>query len=105
MACEQALPFGHVKRALRERASEGPSPSRVLAKVASLTQIGELARAQSRPSYAGNSVSKPENISYFRVVGDLVLFTYFRQGMVALLEIAVVITVMLIAFTPLQSVE
>ena len=48
---------------------------------------------------------KSENKFYFRVVGDWVLFTYFHQGMVALLEIAVVITVMLIVFTPLQSVE
>ena len=48
---------------------------------------------------------KSENKFYFRVVGDWVLFTYFHQGMVALLEISVVITVMLIVFTPLQSVE
>ena len=40
-----------------------------------------------------------------RVVEDWVLFTCFQQAMVALLEIAVAITVMLIAFTLLQSVE
>ena len=50
LACEQALLFGRAKRASRERASEGPAPrgyaarSRVLARLASLAQIGELAR-------------------------------------------------------------
>ena len=46
VACEQALLFGRVKRVSRERASgrrsrEGPRP---LARLASLAQIGELAR-------------------------------------------------------------
>ena len=50
IACEQALLFGRANRAARERASErrsreGPAPrSRVLARLASLAQIGELAR-------------------------------------------------------------
>ena len=50
IACEQALLFGQAKRASRERASEGPAPrgfaarSRVPARLASLAQIGELAR-------------------------------------------------------------
>ena len=49
LACEQALLFGRVKRVSRERASErrsreGPPRSRVLARLTSLTQIGELAR-------------------------------------------------------------
>ena len=39
VACEQALLFGRVKRVSRERASE-----RVLARLASLAQIGELGR-------------------------------------------------------------
>ena len=48
LACEQALLFGRVKRVSREHASErqsreGPR-SRVLARLASLAQIGELAR-------------------------------------------------------------
>ena len=41
LACEQALLFGRAKRAARERASERRS---VLARLASLAQIGELAR-------------------------------------------------------------
>ena len=46
VACEQALLFGRVKRVSRERASgrrsrEGPRP---LTRLASLAQIGELAR-------------------------------------------------------------
>ena len=49
LACEQALLFGQAKRALRERASEGAlggfaARSRVLARLVSLAQIGELAR-------------------------------------------------------------
>ena len=48
IACEQALLFGQAKRASRERASEGPrgfaARSRVLARLVSLAQIGELAR-------------------------------------------------------------
>ena len=55
VAYEQALLFGQAKRASRERASEGPSllssaprgfaaRSRVLARLVSLAQIGELAR-------------------------------------------------------------
>ena len=48
IACEQALLFGQAKRASRERASEGPrgfaAGSRVLARLVSLAQIGELAR-------------------------------------------------------------
>ena len=59
LACEQALLFGQAKRASRERASEGRSRetagetrgfaarSRVLARLASLAQIGELARRLS----------------------------------------------------------
>ena len=49
IACEQALLFGQVKRVSRERASERRSReglrSRVVARLASLAQIGELARA------------------------------------------------------------
>ena len=41
IACEQVLLFGRVKRVLRERASE--PRSRVLARLASLAQVGELA--------------------------------------------------------------
>ena len=54
VACEQALLFERVKRVSRERASErrslGPSAprSRVLARLASLAQIGELARRLGR---------------------------------------------------------
>ena len=50
VACEQALLFGQAKRASRERASEGPptrdfaARSRVLARIVSLAQIGEVAR-------------------------------------------------------------
>ena len=48
LACEQALLFGQAKRASGERASEGPRGfavrSRVLARLVSLAQIGELAR-------------------------------------------------------------
>ena len=49
LACEQALLFGQAKRVSRKRASEGPrkgfaARSRVLARLASLAQIGELAR-------------------------------------------------------------
>ena len=52
LACEQALLFGRVKRVSREHASErrsceggGKDPrSRVLARLASLAQIGQLAR-------------------------------------------------------------
>ena len=47
LACEQALLFGRVKRVSQERASERQSReerSRVLARLASLAQIGELAR-------------------------------------------------------------
>ena len=50
LACEQALVFGQAKRASRERASESPAPrgfaarSRVPARLASLAQIGGLAR-------------------------------------------------------------
>ena len=48
LACEQALLFGQTKRASRERASEAPrgfaARSRVLARLVSLAQIGELAR-------------------------------------------------------------
>ena len=48
IACEQALLFGQATRASRERASEGPrgfaARSRVLARLVSLAQIGELAR-------------------------------------------------------------
>ena len=51
IACEQALLFGQAKRASRERSSEGASAprgfaarSRVLARLTSLAQIGELAR-------------------------------------------------------------
>ena len=52
LTCEQALLFGRVKRVSRERASErrsregqrkGAPRSRVLARLASLAQIGELA--------------------------------------------------------------
>ena len=54
LACEQALLFGRAKLASRERASEGPrkgffaARSRVLARLASLAQIGELARRLPR---------------------------------------------------------
>ena len=47
IACEQALLFGRVKLVSRERAGERRSRegrSRVLARLASLAQIGELAR-------------------------------------------------------------
>ena len=44
LACEQALLFGRVKQVSRERASERLPRSRVLARLASLAQIGELAR-------------------------------------------------------------
>ena len=49
IACEKALLFGRVKRVSRERASERRSlssapRSRVVARLASLAQIGELAR-------------------------------------------------------------
>ena len=49
LACEQALLFGQAKRVSRERASQGPrkgfaARSHVLARLASLAQIGELAR-------------------------------------------------------------
>ena len=51
LACEQALLFGQAKRASRERAREGPrglaARSRVFARLASLAQIGELARRLS----------------------------------------------------------
>ena len=43
IACEQALLFGRVKRVSRERTSERRSGSRVLARLAWLAQIGELA--------------------------------------------------------------
>ena len=57
LACEQALLFGRVKRVSREHASErrtleAPS-SRVLARLTSLAQIGELARGPTRSSYIG----------------------------------------------------
>ena len=56
LACEQALLFGRVKRVSREHASErrtleAPS-SRVLARLTSLAQIGELARGPTRGSLA-----------------------------------------------------
>ena len=62
LACEQALLFGRVKRVSRERASERRSRdgqrraprSRVLARLISLAQIGELARRLFLP---------PEDIS------------------------------------------
>ena len=49
IACEQALLFGQAKRVSPERASEGPrkgfaARSRVLARLVSFAQIGELAR-------------------------------------------------------------
>ena len=47
LACEQALLLGRVKRVSRERARAGGKEaprSRVLARLASLAQIGELAR-------------------------------------------------------------
>ena len=52
IACAQAVLFGQAKRASREPASEGPflrprsfaARSRVLARLVSLAQIGELAR-------------------------------------------------------------
>ena len=47
LACEQALLFGRVKRVSRERVSGRQSRSRVLARLASLAQIGELARRLS----------------------------------------------------------
>ena len=51
LACEQALLFGQANRASRERAREGPGGlaacSRVFARLASLAQIGELARRLS----------------------------------------------------------
>ena len=43
IACEQALLFGRAKRVSRERASERP-----LARLASLAQMGELARRRMR---------------------------------------------------------
>ena len=45
VACEQALLFGRVKR---EHASERRSPEGVVARLTSLTEIGELARRLSR---------------------------------------------------------
>ena len=42
--CEQALLFGRVKRVSRERASEGWSREGLFERLASLAQIGELAR-------------------------------------------------------------
>ena len=61
IACEQALLFGRSKRAARERASERRSReglylssaprSRVLARLASLAQIGELARRLNYPEF------------------------------------------------------
>ena len=51
IACEQALLFGLAKQASRESASEAPrgfaARSRVHARLASLAQIGELARRLS----------------------------------------------------------
>ena len=51
LACEQALLVGQANRASRERAREGPrglaARSRVFARLASLAQIGELARRLS----------------------------------------------------------
>ena len=44
IACEQAPLFGQAKRASRERTSGFAARSRVLARLASLAQIGELAR-------------------------------------------------------------
>ena len=48
LACEQALLFGQAKQASRERACEAPrdfsARSRFLVRLASLAQIGELAR-------------------------------------------------------------
>ena len=43
VACEQALLFGRVKRVSRVKRASAPR-SRVLARLASLAQIGELAR-------------------------------------------------------------
>ena len=48
LACKQALLFGQAKQASRERASDAPrglaARSPVLTRLASLTQIGKLAR-------------------------------------------------------------
>ena len=57
IACEQALLFGQAKRTSRKCANEGPfscprgfaARLRVLARLASLAQIGELARRLSLP--------------------------------------------------------
>ena len=64
IACEQALLFGRVKRVSRERASERRSHegARVLARLASLTQIRVLARrlACSRRLDRGNGGNRCE---------------------------------------------
>ena len=44
VACEQALLFGRVKRFSRERCERAAPRSPVLARLASLAQMGELAR-------------------------------------------------------------
>ena len=51
VACEQALLFGQAKLTSRERAPRGfAARSRVLARLVSLAQIGELARRLALPS-------------------------------------------------------
>ena len=90
LACEQALLFGQAKRASRERASEGPflcpsgfaACSRVLARLVSLAQIGELARRLSGNEHINETVKKASKRLYFLVqlkraklpCRDLVLF-------------------------------
>ena len=57
IACEQALLFGRVKRVSRERAPR----SRVLARLASLAKIGELARRL----YQQHCLTSDNTIKYF----------------------------------------
>ena len=87
LACEQALLFGQTKRASGERASEGPrraprgfaARSRVLARLVSLVQIGELARRlESYRVYTHlYPFDKPIKSLYFRSFVS-VLFTRFH---------------------------
>ena len=64
IACEQALLFGWVKLVSRERAGERRSRegrSRVLARLASLAQIGELARKNSSMDRRKNQSTRSRN--------------------------------------------
>ena len=76
IACEQALLFGRVKRVSRERASGEAARgrgllaprSRVLARLASLAQVGELARRLIQTLITGTFIVYNFYVTRFYVI-------------------------------------